>query len=43
MGFAYVLMGILCLVLIVVVTAIAQPPNKWVEWWMKKQEKKQGK
>lgn len=42
-GFAEIMMGILCLILIVVVTAIAQPPNKWVEWMTKRSGDKQKK
>jgi len=31
--FAVAIFAVLVLVLIVAVTAIAQPPNKWVKWF----------
>ena len=30
-----IVMGILVVVLILVVTMIAQPPNRWVKWFSK--------
>jgi len=33
MGLPELIIGAIALVMIVVITAIAQPPNKWVEWF----------
>jgi hypothetical protein len=31
-------MGVLVLVLVLAVTVIAQPPNRWVHWFSKEKE-----
>ena len=39
MGTAEIVIGLLILILIFGVTAIAQPPNRWVEWFSKARKK----
>jgi len=33
MGLPELIIGAIVILMIVVITAIAQPPNKWVEWF----------
>jgi len=38
MGLPEIVIGAVVVLLIVVVTAIAQPPNRWVEWFTGKRK-----
>jgi hypothetical protein len=33
MGLPELVIGVVVVVMVVVITAIAQPPNQWVEWF----------
>ncbi len=39
MGLPEIAFGIVIVVLILAITAIAQPPNKWVEWFSGRQKR----
>jgi hypothetical protein len=39
LGLPEIVIGLLVLVLILGITAIAQPPNRWVEWFSKDRKK----
>jgi hypothetical protein len=39
MGLPEFVIGAIVVVMIIVITAIAQPPNKWVEWFSARKKK----